>query len=66
MTDVKLTLNRLLFAMMGRAALVEEWWDTSNKAFDGKTPNEVYWSGDEGRKKVINYIHFHANAGGGS
>jgi hypothetical protein len=66
MTTVKVTLNRLLFAMIGRAELVDLWWDSPNKAFDGKTPNEVYLSGEEGRQKVINYIHFHANASGGS
>lgn len=66
MTTVKVTLNRLLFAMIGRAELVDLWWDSPNKAFDGKTPNEVYFSGEEGRQKVINYIHFHANASGGS
>jgi hypothetical protein len=52
--------------MIGRAELVDLWWDSPNKAFDGKTPNEVYFSGEEGRQKVINYIHFNANAGGGS
>lgn len=66
MTTVKVTLNRLLSAMIGRAELVDLWWDSPNKAFGGKTPNEVYLSGEEGRQKVINYIHFHANVGGGS
>ena len=66
MTIVKLTLNRLLFAMLGRTELVDQWWQSPNKGFDGKTPDEVYLSGEEGRQKVINYIHFHATAGGGS
>lgn len=66
MTVVKVTLNRLLFAMLGRAELVDQWWQSPNKAFEGKTPDEVYLSGEEGRNKVANYIHFHANAGGGS
>ena len=66
MTVVKVSLNRLLFAMLGRAELVDQWWQSPNKGFDGKTPDEVYFSGEEGRNKVANYIHFYANAGGGS
>jgi len=66
MTVVKVTLNRLLFAMVGRAELVDQWWKSPNKAFDGKTPDEVYLSGEEGRKTISNYINFHANVGGGS
>lgn len=66
MTVVKVTLNRLLFAMLGRAELVDQWWQSPNKAFESKTPDEVYFSGEDGRKKVADYIQFHANAGGGS
>lgn len=66
MTVVKVTLNRFLFAMLGRAELVDQWWQSPNKAFEGKTPDEVYLSGEDGRKKVADYIQFHANAGGGS
>ena len=66
MTVVKVTLNRLLFAMLGRIELVDQWWQSPNKGFDGKTPDEVYLSGEDGRKKVADYIHYHANVGGGS
>ena len=66
MTVVKVTLNRLFFAMLGRIELVDQWWQSPNKGFDGKTPDEVYLSGEDGRKKVADYIHFHANVGGGS
>lgn len=54
--EVKLTLNKMLFAMFGRHELVDQWWISPNKGFDGKTPDEVYQSGEEGRRKVVNYI----------
>lgn len=61
MTIVKVTLNKALFAMLGRHDLVDQWWESPNKAFDGKTPNEVYLSGEEGRKQVAKYILDHLN-----
>lgn len=63
MTIIKLTLNKALFAMLGRHELVDQWWETTNKAFDGKTPNEVYWSGEDGRKQVAKYIIDNLNFG---
>ena len=56
---VKVTLNRILLALVGREELVEEWWLSKNKAFNMKTPNEVYLSNEEGRKQVIDYVLFH-------
>lgn len=53
---VRKQLNKMLFAILRNYYLVEQWWCSSNKAFDGKTPNEVYWSGEEGRQKVADYI----------
>jgi hypothetical protein len=53
---VRSQLNTILFALIGRWELVNDWWHSSNKAFDGKTPNEVYWSGEEGRVAVADYI----------
>jgi hypothetical protein len=61
MTIIKLTLNKYLYAMLGRSELIDQWWDSPNKAFDNKTPNEIYLSGEEGRKKVADYIMFHAS-----
>ena len=49
--------------MLGRHELVDQWWETTNKAFDGKTPNEVYWSGEDGRKQVAKYIIDNLNFG---
>lgn len=53
---IKVTLNRILLSLVGREELVEEWWVSPNKAFEQKTPNEVYLSSDEGRQQVIDYI----------
>ncbi len=49
--------------MLGRQELVDQWWENPNRAFEGKTPNEVYWSGEDVRKKVANYIIDNLNPG---
>lgn len=61
MTIIKLTLNKALLAMLGRSEVVEQWWESPNKAFEGRTPNEVYMSGEDGRKQVARYIIDHLN-----
>lgn len=53
---VKIQLNKILLGILGRSEYIDEWWASPNAGFDGKTPNEVYWSGDEGRASVTNYI----------
>lgn len=53
---VRNQLNKMLFAMLGDNSLVQQWWESKNKGLDNKTPNEVYWSGEEGRQKVADYI----------
>lgn len=53
---VKPELNRYLFALLGRAELIDQWWYSPNKAFDMKTPDQVYQTGKEGRDTVANYI----------
>jgi hypothetical protein len=42
--------------MMGSPQLVDGWWDSENKEFDGKTPDEVYQTGAEGRLRVYQYV----------
>lgn len=49
-------LNRILYGLIGSWELVDVWWNSNNKAFAGKAPNEVYWSGESGRQEVANYI----------
>ena len=55
-THVKVTLDKCLMALLGRQELIELWWTTCNLGFKGKTPLEVYQSGEEGRQEVIGYI----------
>ena len=53
---IKSNINQLLQPMLGRPELVDAWWDSKNKAFDMKTPDEVYQTGAEGRKRVYEYV----------
>lgn len=62
---VRAELNRILFALLGRTELIDQWWESPNKAFAGNTPNEVYWDGEDGRKRVAKYI-ISCTEGGGS
>ena len=49
-------LNKILFAMIGDSHLVNEWWNSQNKAFDYATPKEIY---EETPDKVIDYVMKH-------
>jgi hypothetical protein len=53
---IKSNINQLLQPMLGRSELVDAWWDSKNKAFDMKTPEEVYQTGAEGRLSVYQYV----------
>jgi hypothetical protein len=52
----KRKLNVCLFAMLGNDDLVNRWWESPNRAFDGKTPSEVF---EVDRQEVINYVLSH-------
>ena len=56
MTIIKSNVNQYLYAMIGKPELVDLWWDKPNKAFDMKTPDEVYQTGVDGRKQVYDYV----------
>lgn len=58
---IKLPLNRILFALLGKQQLVYEWWHIPNRAFDNKTPDTVYQSGAQGRKQVADYLYSQLN-----
>lgn len=62
MSKDKESLNKVVIALVG-VELAPKWWDSPNKAFEGKTPNEIY---EENPKKVKNYLLWHATCGGGS
>ncbi len=61
---VKVTLNQILLSMLGRWELVDQWWNSPNKEFDGQTPNEVYLSGPAGRIAISQYVHKHFDGTG--
>ena len=42
MNLMKEKYDKLLMALLGKEALVEKWWVSKNKAFDMKTPLEMY------------------------
>lgn len=53
-------LDNILLGLLGSRELVERWWATPNKAFDGDIPDDIFHS--DRRNEVINYIL--ANGGG--
>ena len=63
MINEKETCDRLLASMLGSWDLVDKWWNSPNRAFDGKHPIEVF---ESDKKAVINYIFHYAFAGGGT
>lgn len=62
-TYFKDRLNPVVVALVGEE-LSEGWWDSPNKAFYNKTPNQVV--GTSEFNHVKDYLMFHAFAGGGS
>jgi hypothetical protein len=40
-------LNPYLKALLGENELVEQWWSSPNKAFDGKCPKDVEYDAVE-------------------
>ena len=36
----KFKLNIMLYSLLGSIDLVSKWWDSPNKGFDGRKPNE--------------------------
>lgn len=44
-----------LFALLGSHYLVEDWWKSKNKAFEMKTPLEV-WEEEGGPKRIQDYV----------
>ena len=53
---IKLDINKMLYAMLGKADLVDMWWTSPNKGFEGNTPNSIYRTGLEGRRRVYDYV----------
>lgn len=53
---VKTDLDKLLYGLLRRTDLIEQWWDTPNAAFNNRSPIQTYQSGDEGRRQIRDYI----------
>ena len=51
-------LDKLLLEMLGSQELVERWWASPNKAFDGDIPDDIFHS--DRRGEVIAYILRHS------
>lgn len=49
----------MLKGMLGFEHLVDAWWTGANKAFEDKTPKEVYDEDEEGKIRVSGYIAWH-------
>jgi len=61
MTTNKNILNRLVVGLVG-GAHAEAWWNSPNRAFDMKTPNELMT--EETWTEVRDYLMHHAYGGG--
>jgi len=51
-------LNQLLLGLLGTQELVETWWATPNKAFDGEIPDDIFHS--DRKAEVVAYIMRHS------
>lgn len=60
---LKKRCDALLYAMIGREDLCENWWIGQNLAFDLQTPSDMF---KKNPLRVFNYLAHHAAAGGGS
>ena len=48
-------VNEILKALLGNDELVQRWWSSPNRAFDGEIPDDL-WNTSDGRKQVYTYI----------
>jgi len=63
--ELKNECDRLVGALLGHDhTLCDLWWKSQNKAFNYKSPQELF-DGDRA-SEVYNYLMHHAFAGGGS
>jgi hypothetical protein len=55
-----LNLNEILLRWLGSQQLVELWWASPNKAFDGAIPDDILHS--DRRNEVVSYILQHSGS----
>jgi hypothetical protein len=53
------TLNKWLLSMLGNDTLVDRWWLSPNRAFNGLTPQELYDRNELGKHTVTSYLFEH-------
>lgn len=54
-TPSKKNLDFVLAALVG-PSLVEQWWSSPNKHWNGRTPLSVYEESDVGKREVEDYV----------
>jgi hypothetical protein len=60
---IKAECDNMLKAMIGSDEFVKQWWNSSNMAFELKTPQELFESGRDGQSEVYSYLSHHAYGG---
>jgi len=50
---IKSRCDRVLLALLGSQDLVDGWWTSPNRAFDGETPLQTL---DKNHHRVVNYL----------
>jgi hypothetical protein len=55
-TKQKSVINSWLHSMLGSDDLVARWWNSPNRAFNGRTPQELYDRDLIGKQTVTSYV----------
>jgi hypothetical protein len=63
MEHTKLQVNEMLFALIGSAELVAQWWKSPNWHFKLKTPEDIWESSPN---EVFDYVYANCLHEGGS
>lgn len=48
-------VNKILKGLLGSEELIQRWWNSPNRAFDGEIPDDL-WNTSSGRKQVYTYL----------
>ena len=56
-------INIALYGMLGSLEFVQRWWPGPNLAFQLKSPQEIWDSGEDGKDEVENYVMSNAYGG---
>lgn len=49
-------VDRMLFGLVGSYDMVDKWWESENKAFEMRTPMEVWNNDQDGPERVYRYV----------